>query len=198
MVFTWVGAPSDEAAAWRSKVEAMGGPVLTNTIKSTNTADMLRDLGGFIAPTGYPGRCEASSFGGLRFSGGLADVLARHGAATPPTAMLACFHVCHGYSTRETGTPALFRHKVPHATLEIIGASTTREGGEECRAWAEAFGRDARGAEGVLEGSFLPLTPQDVVNLEEIYGDKYGRLLELKKRFDPHNVFRNALPRLEV
>ena len=198
MIFTWVGPSDDEATAWRDRVEAMGGPILSNTIHTTNMAVELRDLGNVIAPTVYPGRTEAASLRGLQLSDGVIDVLARYGATMPPTACLACFHICHGYSTRNTGTPGLFRHRETHGMLEIVGTSSTREGEEECRVWAEGFGREVRRAEGALEGSFLPLTPQDMVDLQKIFGDKYGRLLELKRRFDPHNVFRNSLPRLEI
>lgn len=198
VLFTWLGSLDDEGAAWRDRVAAMGGPALMNGIKTTTLARSVVEIADVIAATNYPGRAETVNVRGLRFSDEVIDVLARYGAAMPPSASVAGIHVCHGYSTRNTANPALFRYRVTHCMLEIVGLSSTPEGAEECRAWAAGFGREMREAEGVLEGSYLPLTPQDVVDLEKIYGAKYGRLLELKRRYDPHNVFRSALPRLEV
>lgn len=198
IIFDWIGPESDECTAWRTKVEALGGPIVNNTIKSTSTADTVREIGAVLPLTTYPGRTESANLRGIQFSDEFIDVMARHGAAIPPTACLCVFHLYHGYSTGNPDTPAVFRHRTAHSMLEIVGMSTTKEGGEECRKWAAAFGREARRTEGALEGAYGPLTPQDVSNLEEIYGDKYGRLLELKRRFDPHNVFRNSLPRLEI
>ena len=82
--------------------------------------------------------------------------------------------------------------------VEILGVSGAEEDAEECGAWAEAFGRELRAAEGALEGTYMSLTAEDTVDLAKIYGEKLPRLLELKRKFDPENVFKNAVPRLNV
>lgn len=197
MGFTWLGPLDDEAAGWRDRVTAMG-TVAANTIHATTVHAYLNQLLGLVASTTYPGKVQAANTRGLQLSQPAIEVLAKYGATMPPTATVAAMHVLHGYSTRQASTRDLFRNREEHAMLEIVGTSSTPEGAEDCRVWAEGFGREMRAAEGVLEGSYLPLMSEDTVDLGRIYGEKYGRLLELKRKFDPQNVFRNAVPRLEI
>lgn len=42
------------------------------------------------------------------------------------------------------------------------------------------------------------MTPQEIMDLENNYGEKNGRFVELKRKVDSRNVFENAIPRLEV
>lgn len=147
---------------------------------------------------GYPGKVQTASTRGLHLSGETVDALAKHSSKMPRTSILMVTHVHHGYSARNTETPSLFRNREEHIVFEIFGLSRGLEGTEEGAAWANDFGTEMRGVEGTLEGTYVPLTPGEIMDLEKIYGGKYGRLVELKRKFDPRNVFKNAIPRLEV
>ena len=198
MGFTWLGPMDNEATEWHDRVKAMSGPVVMDTIISTTMTGYTAALGGLIPSTTYRGSVQAANVRGHQLSEEAIDILAKYGTAMPLTASVAAFHVLQGYSTRNTSMPSLFRYREPHLMLEIVGVSSTEEGVEECRTWAEGFGREMRAAEGMLEGVYLPLTPQKTVDLKKVYGEKYERLLELKRKFGPNNVFRNAVPRLEI
>jgi len=40
------------------------------------------------------------------------------------------------------------------------------------------------------------VTPPEKVDLHKIYGQHFASLAELKRKYDPHNVFNRAVPRI--
>lgn len=195
--FAWLGPFDDEARWWRERIESLS-PVMTSAVQTTTTRAYITELAERTGDVGYPGKCQTASTRGLRLSGEAVDALAKHGSRMPRTAMMMVSHVQHGYSVRNTETPCLFPNRAEHIMFEIVGLTRGAEGREEAAAWADEFGKEMRGVEGALERTYVPMTPPEEVDMEKIYGERYERLVELKRRFDPKNVFRNASPRLEV
>ena len=173
-------------------------PVAADTISPFPPHVAVDNMSKMIPHVAYPGSVQTASTRGLQFSDAAIEVLAKYAATMPPTALLIGMHVLHGVSTEGAGPPNVFRNREAHSMIEILGVSGAKEDAEESGAWAEAFGREMRAAEGALEGTYMSLTAEDTVDLGKIYGEKLDRLLELKRKFDPENVFKNAVPRLNV
>lgn len=195
--FTWLGPLSPTATHWLEKLTSLA-PVVANTVKTTTPHALMMEGTNMIPQTVYPGKAIAISTASHQLSPSAIAAYAKHGALMPRSSTVVSLHLHHGYSVTNSETPCVFGCRQEHATLEIVGLATVAEGAGEAKSWAEGFAGEYKAAEGVLDWTYLPLTPRENVDLEKVYGEKYGRLLELKRKFDPSNVFRYSLPKLEI
>jgi FAD/FMN-containing dehydrogenase len=62
--------------------------------------------------------------------------------------------------------------------------------------WITRFYNDLSGtdADNILPGTYISLTPPEKLDLSRIYGSNYKTVLDLKREYDPHNVFKLAVP----
>jgi hypothetical protein len=56
---------------------------------------------------------------------------------------------------------------------------------------AELLSTEARN---ILPSTYINLTPPGRTTLEQIYGENFASVMELKQKYDPHNVFKLATP----
>lgn len=79
-------------------------------------------------------------------------------------------------------------------------ADTVSEEGllEEASAWSDKLYASLRGSgdSALLEGSYPPLTRPDDRTAAQLFGDKWARVRELKRKYDPANVFKNVAPNI--
>ncbi|MEU4420953.1 FAD-binding oxidoreductase, partial [Actinoplanes sp. NPDC024001] len=100
----------------------------------------------------------------------------------------------HGAATRVAPDATAFAQRAPHQAIEVIAAWAPPEPPDRHRAWAD----DVVAA---LDPISLPggypnlLGPDDDKRARDSFGANLGRLLTVKGRYDPDNVF-SAIPAL--
>ncbi|KAK4495032.1 hypothetical protein PRZ48_013359 [Zasmidium cellare] len=135
------------------------------------------------------------------FTSDVLDVVGKHVTQMPEDhATLFSIHELRAksYSCSDSLTSSsVFPNRTPHLVLELIASSSTPEGTKVAWDWASAFKREleevARKENVLLERSYVSLTPPEIVDFGVVYGDQWGVLKSLKKKYDPGNVFDGAM-----
>jgi len=95
----------------------------------------------------------------------------------------------HGAATRVGPTATAFPHREPGHNLLLIAQWTDPADSDACIAWARTtFEALAPHMANRSYTNYLPADDHDRVR--EAYGVNYRRLVELKRRYDPENLFR--------
>ncbi|MFD6288566.1 FAD-binding oxidoreductase [Streptomyces sp. NPDC060205] len=192
MVFlspTWSG---DDATAGERALAQLGslGTPLVSQIVATTTAEMLAGIDALF-PFGRHVEIRPRSVRSL--TPGARDALTLAGSTLTSPYSAVSVHSLHGAAARVPVEDTAFGVRTPHLMIEVIAIwDPTDSRAAEHRAWAHkassAFGPDA------LPGGYPNLLgPDETAQIAHAYGPNTSRLLAVKRRFDPNNVF-NAIP----
>jgi FAD/FMN-containing dehydrogenase len=91
----------------------------------------------------------------------------------------------------------VFNARDPHFLVEILPLSSSLEVFEELREWGQRF-YDAlmkTDPANIYPISYIPLTPDERLDLKVIYGNRYETLKKVKQQYDPKNVFKHSVVR---
>jgi hypothetical protein len=117
--------------------------------------------------------------------------------ATSPISILQ-IRILGGAMGRVDEGATAFRHRHSQVMLTAINAWEGDEGAERHRAWPEGFYEAVRSYESGVYVNFLD--DEGEGRIREAYGDEtYDRLVRLKTRYDPSNLFhlnQNIRPRM--
>jgi FAD/FMN-containing dehydrogenase len=123
----------------------------------------------------------------------VADVLVAAAGGAPAPSLIAV-HQFHGAATRVPVESTAFGRRDGHLLVEILGGRDLAASGDAYAAWSAAT-LDAL-APHALPGGYVNLTgPAETDRVAAAYGPNLGRLLELKRRYDPDRVL-SAVPTL--
>jgi FAD/FMN-containing dehydrogenase len=100
-------------------------------------------------------------------------------------------HDFHGKATRVSPAATAFPLRTPHFLVEIVSAwdDSSEELDAKHRDWAIDLSRNL--APHSLSGGYVNLLT-DQTRVEQFYGETATRLRDIKRRYDPHNLFRSA------
>jgi FAD/FMN-containing dehydrogenase len=100
-------------------------------------------------------------------------------------------HDFHGKAARVSPAATAFPLRKPHLLVEIVSAwdASSKELDAKHRNWAINLSRNL--APHSLSGGYVSLLT-DQTRVEQFYGDTATRLRDVKRRYDPHNLFRSA------
>lgn len=186
---TWCG--EDAAAGERALagLDALGTP-LVSRIGPTAMSEMLAAIDAQF-PFGRHVQIRSRSVPSL--SMGVRDVLHLAGSTLTSPHSAVSVHSLHGAAARVPVAETAFGNRDPHLMIEIIALwepDDDRAG--EHRAWAGEVSS-------ALESEALPGGYPNLLGVDEVaraahaYGSNTERVLAVKRRFDPNNVFR-AIP----
>jgi hypothetical protein len=102
----------------------------------------------------------------------------------------------HGAASRVPATETAFGLRRTHYSINIMPAWSDPAMAERCIDWARGFASVLEGF-GASDGYVNYLGDEGPAAVRASYGVNYGRLAELKKKYDPDNFFRfnqNILP----
>ncbi|TDW18722.1 FAD-binding oxidoreductase [Kribbella kalugense] len=123
-------------------------------------------------------------------SDGAIDVITTQVAQkTSPMSVTMIYRLDQGYVETADEATAFGGQRIPQYSMFIIGTAPVLEALEPERAWVRTFW-DAIQPHAVNIGSYVNgMVEADEARLRAAYGDKYERLVEIKRKYDPDNVF---------
>ncbi|KAK9775548.1 putative FAD-binding PCMH-type domain-containing protein [Seiridium cardinale] len=145
----------------------------------------------------YPSHGRVYTTSIKRWTPKTAQVLAKYGSQLPGGGTSLTVHGLRGPKPNEE---SVWGSRVDHHVIELISVTADPSYERKAAAWALAFQKELleTDPENVLESSYISLLGDEDTNLKKIYGGHYDTLLDLKRKYDPQNVFKYAIPKLPV
>ena len=198
---TWASDDQAEGRRWIDRIAALVGPCIVNDPKPTSVA-AYAEFNESLVTFGSFGRCYTLNL--ARLTPAVAGVLAKHTAALPGGGIGLAVHTLReqpAVSGTAPPPPSVFGARVPHHMVELVAATAAPELEVSGAEWAARVLRELREVDpgNVLESSYVSLVGargDDDADYRKIYGGHYDVLVELKRKYDPRNVFKYAVPRL--
>ncbi|MFE5211967.1 FAD-binding oxidoreductase [Streptomyces sp. NPDC056600] len=186
---TWSG---DDVAAGERALARLGtlGPPLVSQVAPTTMSEMLAAVDAQF-PVGRHVEIRPRSVPSL--TSGVRDVLSLAGHTLTSPLSAVSVHSLHGAAARVPVADTAFGNRDPHLMIEVIALwepGDTRAA--EHRDWAGHVA-DALEPEAMPGGYPNLLGPGETARIAHAYGPNTDRVLALKRRFDPDDVFR-AIP----
>ncbi|TCC12257.1 FAD-binding oxidoreductase [Kribbella soli] len=119
------------------------------------------------------------------------DVIMEHfPRKTSPLSVSLFYHLDHGYLETADDATAFSGQRSERYAMFVIATTPVLEALEAERTWVRTFW-DALRPHMVNIGSYVNgMAEPDAARIQAAYGDKYAKLLEIKRKYDPDNVFR--------
>lgn len=190
IMFTWSDPDHERGKAYLQEFIEILPPIKMNTVSTKSPAQHNEQV---------PMRCLP--WGGQRsiyikeMSQGIIDILMAAFRVMPDTVNIgwsmevaidhkSCLPNCFGVGNH---IMLSFADMVPEESLL-----------KEARAWNDALYTRLResGESAIMEGSYPPLTRPDDRSAEQLFGDKWQRVRDLKTKYDSGNVFGHGAPKI--
>ena len=191
IVPTWCGSP-EEGKARLAPFRDLG-TLLTGGLESMRYGRSLTLFDAFLTQ-GQRTFMQTCSIPALDDASIEAIVESMKAAASPGCAIIT--HEFRGAASRVPAEATAFGHRDNHLVLEFLASFIDRSDPleeERHRSW----GREAlRKLEAIALPGAYPnfLVSADADRVKRSYGPNAARLLRIKRRYDPDNVFRSAIP----
>ena len=116
------------------------------------------------------------------------ETLLRAGESRTSAFSGIAIHHFHGAATRVPLGDTAFGIRSDHIVVEIVAAWDPADDGRRHRDWADTVYSEL--GPHSLDGGYPNLIgPGQAAQADAAYGPNAGRLLAVKRRYDPHNVF---------
>ncbi|KAI1459686.1 FAD-binding domain-containing protein [Annulohypoxylon moriforme] len=190
---TWTAADHEEGKKWIGKIAALGPCLMNNPEPRTVSAYCA--FNETLLTYGSYGR--AYTLNVKKYTPKLAKTLAKYTSSIPGGGIALSLHMLRAPAPNEH---SVFGARVEHHMLEMVTTTPVKELELKGAEWAAGLTREIKEAdpENVMESSYVSLLDNDDSDYKKIYGAHYETLVALKKKYDPDNVFKYAVPRLSV
>ncbi|KAL4888263.1 hypothetical protein BDV59DRAFT_211236 [Aspergillus ambiguus] len=196
ILFLWASPSAHDMAEgdlWLKKIISLA-PSAVHTVNKIVLSEFLGISRNFLSGPFY-GRVYTINIRSLTPEA--LDILARGGESLPRgTHASISLHQLRGSHAEPNST--VFSARYPHYVVEIVSVAESESAANKAEQWGKDVLNDFRSdqSDNVLPGSYINLTPSDEVDIDAVYGDCGVSLLRrLKTKYDPANVFQNAIVR---
>ncbi|KAI1360884.1 FAD-binding domain-containing protein [Xylaria arbuscula] len=190
---TWADNDQEEGKKWFDKIAALGTCIMN--MPEGKSVSAFTAFNETLLVYGSWGRGHTLNL--RKYTAKTAELLAKYTTLIPGGGIAISVHSLRSPAASEE---SVFGARVDHIMLELVAMSGVQDFGPKGEEWAQKFLQELKEAdpENVLESTYVSLTGQDISDYKKIYGSYYDKLVELKKKYDPENVFKNAIPRLAI
>ena len=179
----WSGNPA-EGPAWIDKLQNLSAPIVVQ-VADTPYSRLLHLLDPYIE---WGRHYEMRTRTLRRLSSRAIDVVVRAGETRTSGFSGIAIHHFHGAATRVPVTQTAFGIREQHFLVELLAAWNPREDGRAHRRWVQTIYEELEPHAGA--GGYPNLIgPGQAAQADAAYGPNADRLLALKRRWDPDNVF---------
>ncbi|KAK2595100.1 hypothetical protein QQS21_007185 [Conoideocrella luteorostrata] len=201
VIIVWNGPVDNESKQWIGRIACCaplmpGAPDAQSAVATTTAYGFISYLNTML-PATVTGRCHSASVSS--FTPEVITYLAESAAKIPSgfTGGLN-MHILypHGPSCIGDIPSSVLPYRKPHIMFELLGFGGNKESSQQAAQWAcEARNRFYE-SKTSLEGTYLPLTAPEFLDLEKTYGAHLAELRKIKAEFDPDGVFKHTVPAL--
>ncbi|KAL3441671.1 hypothetical protein BJX65DRAFT_322104 [Aspergillus insuetus] len=193
VLFVWSSPDPTEGFKWLEKIKSLG-PFIASTVHETTPKGCLEEAAQHFAKS-TQGRMWTISLRSITDE--VADVIARYTTNMPSDPhILFDMHELRACSpSARPDAESVFSAREPHFAVEINTIVQDGEKLEEALAWGREF-RDAlrqNNAENNFPVQYLSFMREEEVDHGKVFGEHVLFLRDMKKRFDPDNVFKAAI-----
>jgi hypothetical protein len=194
--FMWSSEDGEKGRLWCKKFETLGSVIMSN-VEITTIPNWYKANAAMVPHSAY-GTSRTHSL--RTMSTEATAVIGRNLENMPsnPATMLSIHELRGLSSVPDAGS--VFGTREPHYMLEILGMATTEDVKEESARWAFNVWKSLQEQSGdsILPGSYVSLDlPDQNSTLSKYFGINGQKVLELKEKYDPENVFALAVPALK-
>ncbi|KAI0115636.1 hypothetical protein GGR51DRAFT_576675 [Nemania sp. FL0031] len=190
---TWADADQEEGKKWFSKIAALGTCIMNNPEpKSVSAFTAFNET---LVVYGSYGRAYTLNLD--KYTKKSAEVLAKYTELIPGGGIAVSVHSLRAPAASKE---SVFGSRVDHLMIELVAMTGVQDLEAKGAEWSRNLVDDLKAAdpENVLDSSYVSLLADEDSDFKAIYGAHYDKLVELKKKYDPDNVFKYAVPRLSI
>jgi hypothetical protein len=190
---TWADADQEEGKKWFAKIAALGNCLMNNPEPKSVSAYVAFNES--LLVYGSYGRGYTLNID--KYTPKTAEVLAKYTNLIPGGGIAVSLHSLRAPAASKE---SVFGSRVDHIMVELVSMTPVQDLEIKGAEWSRDFIRELRESDpdNVLESSYVSLLGEDDSDYKKIYGSHYDRLVALKKKYDPENVFKYAVPRLAI
>ncbi|OKL60649.1 hypothetical protein UA08_04052 [Talaromyces atroroseus] len=197
--FMWSSEDTEEGQRWSKRIASLG-KVLMNTISATTIPAWFSANGAHVPQVVYGSSRTQNLY---ELTPELVETIGKNLEKLPSDhGTMFSIH----QSSVSSATPqsnSVFASREPHFMLEILGYAT-QENYELSEQWAVDFWKDVQKTDNknLLGSTYISLDtseekPSQPDTLSRFFGCHADEIIELKKKYDPQNVFDLTVPRLK-
>lgn len=188
--FSWYGDDLEKGKEFLASYVKAIPPVKVNMVEEKTATE-------YINGPPYP----SLPFGGVRSAvidqvdGEVLDILVD---ALKKKAMAGNMTWAEGYEIDHSKLPKNTFGPGNHTFFTFSDIAPAEALHTEAKEWADSLDAALKKSKAWTSCTYAPLTRPGTRTAKETMGDKYQRAIELKKKYDPENVFRHAVPEMDV
>jgi FAD/FMN-containing dehydrogenase len=168
------------------------GTVLVDQVQSMTYREFIH-LWDANAPKGRHYYAKTQSIKG--FQPEIIDTLIEQGLPFSSPFSFIALHHFHGAASRVGASETAFALRQDHLMVELIAAWEPQDDEQRHIQWAQNISQAL--APYALKGGYISLLDQEEQERVRLaFGSNYERLLDLKRKYDPDNVFRSTIGHL--
>lgn len=195
LFFLWSSSDIPTGEFWLNAFSSIA-PISMHTVATTTIPDWLTMAGSFTIDQRYGTMLTANI---RQITPATVEVLATHALKMPSdSTTIFTIHELKGPATEGKHPGSIFPVREPHFMLEIFPAVKSLDSLAGAVRWARGFQQALLEVEpdNIVPAKYLPFVAPEQMNPCQNFAEQYGTLVELKRQYDPHNVFQFALAQI--